>query len=168
MKARRQRLYWLIGTILVGTAGFFWLRSTSTLFNLLIPPSGFYEPLASVPVDAAEPGYTLQVSHPYPGSYAVELLTARHLPNPLNEVGFEARVTISGPDNGADAARLESESSPFWGADGSGLILARYRVPDDVARSAPVAVSVNFEGDLSSFESSYGALSLEVAKLSDE
>lgn len=110
--------------VVASLLGIGWIRTVSPLFNLFFTPVGFYRPMAYQAVEDESKEYLLEVVHPYPGDYAVEV----HAPTSPGtgvpyQVAFEAEVEVRTGKAELFRKKLRQESPQFWKHNGGGITL---------------------------------------------
>ena len=169
MTKRLRNIVVSVGVVAGLAGGIFWFRGNSTLFNLFFTPSGFYEPLASEMLDREREEYIFQVSHQYPGQYAVEIRAPSSQGVGVSyeaDIRYEVILSLEGRDLFRRVAK--EPYSEFWSRGGGGIVLAVYRVPESVPKASPVRVVVKIFSGVEQFNAKYGESKLIVAKRSDE
>lgn len=151
--------------------GFVCARRTSTLFNLLFPPSDMFVSLATKEADLTKPGLKIQLPFQpkYPGSHELDLevekldfgkpfkgniLLDMSVKNKKGEVIITSKMT--GP------------TSSFLGTERKGFVLQSFLVPDQIGLGEKGTVEITIITPDADFPRTYGNAKFAVNKGGDK
>ena len=156
--------------IILIAVGFFSARRTSTLFNLLFPPSDMFISLASQDVDLTKTGKIRLLFQPkYPGAHSLDLEVEKLDFGKPFKGKILLDVSVKNKKNESVInRRVAGPTSSFLGNQRKGFVLESFMVPDQIGIGEKATVEVTILTADPDLMGTYGSAKLAVNKGGDK
>jgi hypothetical protein len=156
--------------IILITVSFFYARRTSTLFNLLFPPSDLFTSLASQNIDLTKRGKVQLLFQPkYPGAHDLDLEVEKLNFGKPFKGKILLDVSVKNEKNESVLnRRIAGATSSFQGNQRQGFILESFMVPDQIGIGEKATVEVTILTADPDLKETYGSAKFVVNKGGDK
>jgi len=161
----------IFGCILVlVVVGYVYARRTSTLFNLLLPPSDMFISLATKEADLTKTGIVQLPFQPkYPGSHELDLEVDKLDFGKPFKGKILLEISVKNQKGEAIISKKISEpASSFLGTEKKGFVLQSFVVPDMIRLGEKGTVEISVTTPDRDFFSTYGSAKFAVNKGGDK
>jgi hypothetical protein len=150
--------------------GYVYARRTSTLFNLLLPPSDMFISLATKEADLTKTGIVQLPFQPkYPGSHELDLEVEKFdFGKPFKGKILLDIIVKNQKGEAIISKKINEPASSFLGTEKKGFVLQSFVVPDIISLGEKGTVEISVITPDSEFFGTYGNAKFAVNKGGDK